>query len=63
MLQVERADEYEKEIWQLSTEEKLELLPELKERGNKLYSQKYYDDAEETYKQAIAICEEFMIRY
>ncbi|KAJ0176491.1 hypothetical protein K1T71_007670 [Dendrolimus kikuchii] len=62
LLDVEREDEYEKEIWQLTPEEKMELIPELKEKGNKLYGKKLYEEAEEAYKQAIGICEQLMLR-
>ncbi|XP_034831777.1 AH receptor-interacting protein isoform X1 [Maniola hyperantus] len=62
VLKVERSNEYEKELWQYSSEERLNLVPELKEKGNRLYAQKQYDEAEETYRQAIAICEQLMIR-
>ncbi|CAH2048727.1 unnamed protein product, partial [Iphiclides podalirius] len=62
LIKVERSDEYEKEVWQLSTKERLELIPSLKEKGNKFYSERQYDKAEETYSQAIAICEQLMLR-
>ncbi|XP_046966339.1 aryl-hydrocarbon-interacting protein-like 1 [Vanessa cardui] len=62
VLKVERSNEYEKELWQLSSEERLQLVPELKEKGNKLYGQKLYDQAEDAYRQAISICEQLMIR-
>lgn len=62
LLRVEKADEYEKEVWQLTSEERLDLIPTLKEKGNKLYGQKRYDEAEEAYSQAIAICEQLMVR-
>ncbi|KAI8436991.1 hypothetical protein MSG28_010393 [Choristoneura fumiferana] len=62
LLRVERSDEYEKDVWQLTTEERLNLIPTLKEKGNKMYAQKRYDEAEEDYSQAIAICEQLMVR-
>ncbi|XP_059051997.1 AH receptor-interacting protein [Achroia grisella] len=62
LLKVEKSDEYEKEVWQYSSEERLQLIPTLKEKGNKLYGQKVYDEAEEAYSKAIAICEQLMIR-
>ncbi|XP_026761768.1 aryl-hydrocarbon-interacting protein-like 1 [Galleria mellonella] len=62
LLKVERSDEYEKEVWQLNTEQRLDLVSNLKEKGNKLYSQKLYDEAEAAYGQAIGICEQLMIR-
>lgn len=62
LLKVETSNEYEKELWQLSSEERLKLVPGLKEKGNKLYGQKLYDKAEDAYSQALAICEQLMIR-
>lgn len=62
LLKVERTDEYEKELWQLNIDERLKLIPRLKEKGNKFYAQKLYDEAEDAYNQALAICEQLMIR-
>ncbi|KAL0882974.1 hypothetical protein ABMA27_016465 [Loxostege sticticalis] len=62
LLKVERSDEYEKEVWQLNVKERLDLVPVLKEKGNKFYKEKKYTEAEESYSQAIAICEQLMIR-
>lgn len=62
LLKVERNDEYEKELWQLNIDERLKLIPALKEKGNKFYAQKLYDEAEDTYSRALAICEQLMIR-
>ncbi|XP_047991762.1 aryl-hydrocarbon-interacting protein-like 1 [Leguminivora glycinivorella] len=62
LLRVETSEEYEKEVWQLSSQERLELVPSLREKGNQLYGQKRYDEAEEVYAKAIAICEQLMIR-
>lgn len=63
LLKVESADEYEKDIWQLNIQERLNLVPSLKEKGNKMYGEKKYQEAEDTYSQAIAICEQLMVRY
>ncbi|CAH4028348.1 AH receptor-interacting protein [Pieris brassicae] len=62
LLQVEKSDEYEKELWQLNIEQRLKLVPELKEKGNKLYAEKHYSKAEDCYGQALAILEQLMIR-
>ncbi|XP_045498476.1 AH receptor-interacting protein [Colias croceus] len=62
LLKVETSDQYEKELWQLNIEERLKLIPELKERGNKLYAEKQYNDAEDAYRQALGILEQLMIR-
>lgn len=62
ILKVERSDEYEKELWQLNTKERADMIPALKEKGNKLYLQKKYQEAEDVYTQALGICEQLMIR-
>ncbi|CAH0585568.1 unnamed protein product [Chrysodeixis includens] len=62
VLKVERSDEYEKELWQYNAKERVELVPLLREKGNKLYIQKKYEDAEKAYHEALSICEQLMIR-
>ncbi|XP_049873181.1 AH receptor-interacting protein isoform X2 [Pectinophora gossypiella] len=62
LLKVERADEYERDVWQMSIQERLDFIPSLREKGNNLYKLKQYDAAEEAYSQAIAICEQLMVR-
>ena len=62
VLKVERSDEYEKELWQLNAQQRIDLIPTLREKGNKLYVQKMYKEAEEAYNEALAICEQLMIR-
>ncbi|CAH0751598.1 unnamed protein product [Diatraea saccharalis] len=62
LLKVERADEYEKEFWQLNVKERVNLVPVLKEKGNKLFRENKFAEAEEAYSQAIAICEQLMNR-
>lgn len=63
LLKVERSDEYEREVWQMDVNERLELVPVLKEKGNKLYGEKKYKEAEDSYSQALGILEQLMIRY
>lgn len=62
LLKVEHSDEYEREMWQLSIQERIDFIPTLKEKGNSLYGEKKYDEAEEAYNEALAICEQLMIR-
>ncbi|KAH9627913.1 hypothetical protein HF086_015357 [Spodoptera exigua] len=57
---VERSDEYEKELWQLNAKERTDLIPMLREKGNKLYVQKKYKEAEDAYSEALYICEQLM---
>ncbi|XP_050684545.1 AH receptor-interacting protein isoform X1 [Leptidea sinapis] len=62
LLKVERSDEYEKDLWQLSIQERLKLVPELKMKGNELYAKKKFNEAEDNYTQALGILEQLMIR-
>ncbi|XP_053610021.1 aryl-hydrocarbon-interacting protein-like 1 [Plodia interpunctella] len=62
LLKVESSNEYEKEVWQLNIQERLDLIPTLKEKGNKLYGEKKYNEAEDAYSQAIAMLEQLMVR-
>ncbi|CAG9102901.1 unnamed protein product [Plutella xylostella] len=62
LLQVEKGDEYEKDLWQLTEQDRIDLIPMLKEKGNQLYTQKSYEEAEEAYRKAIGICEQLMLR-
>lgn len=62
LLKVERSDEYERELWQMNEQERIDLIPKLKEKGNKLFAKKQYDAAEQAYKEAISICEQLLIR-
>ncbi|XP_063825728.1 AH receptor-interacting protein [Ostrinia nubilalis] len=62
LLKVESEEDYEKDIWQLNEKERLDFVPTLKERGNKLFKEKNYAEAEECYKKAIGICEQLLLR-
>jgi len=54
-------NEYEKESWQMTENEKLESIPYLKEKGNALFREKKYDSASEIYAKAIGILEQLML--
>ncbi|CAL1684289.1 unnamed protein product [Lasius platythorax] len=54
-------DEYEKESWQMTEDEKLENIPHLKEKGNALFKEKKYNSASETYAKAIGMLEQLML--
>lgn len=62
LLKVEHSSEYEKDLWQLSVEERLQLIPSLREKGNKLYMEKQCEAAQEVYGEAIGILEQLMLR-
>lgn len=62
LVKVERPQEYQKDTWLMTLEERLEYIPELKKKGNKLYGNKLYDEAETVYCQAIGLCDQLMLR-
>ncbi|OAD60812.1 Aryl-hydrocarbon-interacting protein-like 1 [Eufriesea mexicana] len=54
-------DEYEKESWQMTEDEKLKSIPNIKEKGNLLFKEKNYDSACEIYAKGIGILEQLML--
>lgn len=61
LLQAKLPDEYEKESWQMTEQEKLKNVPILKEKGNVQFKEKNYEAAANTYAQAIGILEQLMM--
>ncbi|KAJ8680316.1 hypothetical protein QAD02_016103 [Eretmocerus hayati] len=61
LLEVVQPHEYEKESWQMTEDEKLKNIPILREKGNCLFREKKYDEAANTYAQAIGIVEQLML--
>ena len=62
LLQVEGAGDYKQEIWQLTPEEKLKLVPKLKEEGNVLYKEGSHAEASEKYEEALGCMEQLLTR-
>lgn len=62
LIKVEQPDEYEKEPWQMDTEQKLKLIPKLKEKGNILYQNKKYEKAIEKYDLALTFIDQLQLR-
>ena len=54
-------DEYEKESWQMTEDEKLKSIPDIKEKGNVLFKGKDYNSACEMYAKGIGILEQLML--
>ena len=54
-------NEYEKESWQLTEEEKLKSIPSLREKGNILFKEKNHEAAAEIYAKAISYLEQLML--
>lgn len=62
LLKVEAPDEYKKESWQMSEDEKLQQVPKLREEGNKHYKEGKYDLACESYSMALGFIEQLMLK-
>ena len=62
LIKVEHPEDYEKDAWQMNEGEKLDLVPQLKEMGNKEYKEKNYQIAADQYAKAIGIIEQLMIK-
>ncbi|XP_015435817.1 PREDICTED: aryl-hydrocarbon-interacting protein-like 1 [Dufourea novaeangliae] len=54
-------EEYEKESWQMTEDEKLKSIPEIKEKGNALFNEKNYEDACNVYAKGIGMLEQLML--
>ncbi|XP_053207595.1 AH receptor-interacting protein-like [Panonychus citri] len=55
-------DNYEKEIWQMSSEEQLKQTKELKEKGNQAFRLNNYQEASNFYEKALAILEQLILK-
>ena len=62
LLNVKQPGEYEKDIWSLSLEEKLENIPKWKAEGNMFYKEGNLDKACEKYSQALGCLEQLITR-
>ena len=62
LVAVERPGEYVKESWSLTEDERLDLIPKLKQEGNELVRQKLYEKAIAKYEEAIRYLEQFMLK-
>ncbi|KAK7579658.1 hypothetical protein V9T40_000287 [Parthenolecanium corni] len=62
ILKVEYPGQYEQELWQIKDENKLELIPKLREEGNKFYATKDYTKALEKYELALMFIDQFQLR-
>ncbi|CAH1155775.1 unnamed protein product [Phaedon cochleariae] len=62
LLKVEQPEEYEKDSWQMEEEERIDLIPQLREQGNLEYKKKNYDKAAELYAKAVGMLEQLMLK-
>lgn len=58
----EKPGEFRKETWQMDAEEKLSIVPGLKDTGNQLYQEKKYKEAAEKYAEALGCLEQLCLR-
>ncbi|XP_058065326.1 AH receptor-interacting protein-like [Anopheles bellator] len=62
ILSIENPGEYDQESWQLSDDEKLQLVKKLREQGNQAYGQKRYAAALDAYSRGTGIIEQLMLK-
>ncbi|XP_076233474.1 aryl-hydrocarbon-interacting protein-like 1 [Calliopsis andreniformis] len=61
LIKVILPEEYEKESWQMTEDEKLKSIPDIKEKGNALFKQKDYEGACNMYAKGIGLLEQLML--
>ena len=59
---VEKPGEYEKDSFLLSEQERIDLIPKLKEAGNELFKSGQYAEAGAKYEEALAYLEQLMLK-
>lgn len=59
---MEQPGQYERENWQITDDNKLELIPQLKEKGNEFYKSEEYDKALEKYQLALTFIDQLQLR-
>lgn len=62
LISIELPDEYQKESWQLTDDEKLVAIRELRDKGNTSYKEKNIPKAEESYRLALGMLEQLMLK-
>ncbi|XP_067639556.1 AH receptor-interacting protein [Eurosta solidaginis] len=62
LISIEQPEEYEKERWQMDDKEKMTAQAILREKGNQLYKEKKYKEAEECYRKAVGMIEQLMTK-
>lgn len=62
LMKVESPEDYQKESWQLSEEERLQMVPVLRERGNNAFKNKDYTAASDCYAVAIGYLEQLSLK-
>lgn len=62
IISIERPEEYERETWQLSEDERRTAIQTYREQGNELYRTKKIDEAATKYETALGIVEQLLTK-
>lgn len=62
LFSIELPEQYEKERWQMSDDEKMLATSTLRERGNNFYKASRFTEAETCYREAVGIVEQLMLK-
>jgi len=62
LISIELPEQYEKERWQMSDDEKMLATSTLRERGNNFYKASRFTEAETCYREAVGIVEQLMLK-
>ena len=61
-MDVQQAEDYEKEVWQMSHDEMKQMIPIYHEKGNQYFRAKDYSNALLSYSKSLEICEKLLLR-
>ena len=62
IVSIEHPGDYEKDAWAMSSDEKSNQVPVLKEEGNTHYKDKQYEQAAEKYSSALGLLERLIMQ-
>ncbi|XP_055390137.1 AH receptor-interacting protein [Condylostylus longicornis] len=62
LISIELPEQYQKERWQMTDDEKLTAIKDLREKGNDLYKTKDIKNAQDCYMQALGMIEQLMLK-
>lgn len=61
-LSIDLPEEYERESWQMNEDEKLKSVDDYRVRGNEMFKQNRFKEAEDFYSLALGVLEQLMLR-
>lgn len=62
LISVQQPEDYEKEVWQMTDDDKVESVPKLKEEGNALYKSGNIEEASAVYGKALYLLEQLQLK-